>query len=165
VAAANLLYLSKWNPSPFLDLTPLGFALAFVALGSALLRYRPGPRRWGPGTVEDSEECSSSTSQPRGGPEPGRGRRPARVEDLGAPSRRRPVAAQENRAGDPPRCPRPRRSRVPTGRSRPCMARRAPWREAFVLQDTTEAAAGRTARNAQAELRVNEELWHSPTPP
>ncbi len=38
-AALNLLYLSPWNPSPWFDATPLGFALAALLLNDGVLRF------------------------------------------------------------------------------------------------------------------------------
>jgi len=40
VVFTNALYLSSWNPSPYLDLTPLGFAVADGMMGWVLLRLR-----------------------------------------------------------------------------------------------------------------------------
>ncbi len=39
VCLANLFYLSDWNPSPWFDLTTLGFAAAAMILDGGVLRY------------------------------------------------------------------------------------------------------------------------------
>ena len=39
VGIANLFYLSPWNPSPWLDLTTLGFAAGVMILDNGVLRY------------------------------------------------------------------------------------------------------------------------------
>jgi diguanylate cyclase (GGDEF)-like protein/PAS domain S-box-containing protein len=39
VGAANLFYLSSWNPSPWLDLTTLGFAAAALIMNRCVLHY------------------------------------------------------------------------------------------------------------------------------
>ena len=39
VGAANAFYLSPWNPSPWFDLTTLGFAVGAMILNNGVLRY------------------------------------------------------------------------------------------------------------------------------